>query len=104
MSTRSGENAPGDGEGFDLGLDALRLPSLRRLIPQTPRIPGRRTGRSSPDPADAVLPVRDINDVIIDCALYVDGRRTGSVSMPDAFERARESGGFVWIGLREPNE
>src|SRR4051794_12004726 len=94
---------PGDGTGR--GQDALRLPSLRRLIPNPSRIPGRRPGRVPPrDLRDELSPPRDIGDVIVDCALYQDGRRTGSVPMTEALERARAVDGFVWIGLREPSQ
>ena len=41
---------------------------------------------------------------VVDCALYEDGRRRpGVLPLPEAMAAARESsGGFVWIGLREP--
>ncbi|MFE7107211.1 magnesium/cobalt transporter CorA [Streptomyces sp. NPDC057575] len=44
--------------------------------------------------------------VIVDCAIYRDGRRTdGPVDLSDALEEARATGdAFLWIGLHEPTE
>lgn len=44
--------------------------------------------------------------VIVDCAIYRDGRRTeGPADFSDALAQARESGdAFLWIGLHEPTE
>ncbi|MDR6978823.1 magnesium transporter [Streptomyces sp. 3330] len=43
--------------------------------------------------------------VIVDCAVYRDGRRTeGPEDFSDALAEARAAGGFVWIGLHEPTE
>ncbi len=44
--------------------------------------------------------------VIVDCAIYRDGRRTaGPADFSDAIEQARASGdAFLWIGLYEPTE
>ena len=43
--------------------------------------------------------------MIIDCAYYQDGRRSdqGAVSLEEAAAR-RAQGGFVWLGLFEPND
>jgi magnesium transporter len=42
--------------------------------------------------------------VIVDCAVYTDGRRRpGSLAVVDALEAASEPGSFVWIGLHEPS-
>ncbi len=42
-------------------------------------------------------------DHIVDCALYVDGRRReGRLPLGGALAAANETGGFVWIGLHEP--
>jgi magnesium transporter len=43
-------------------------------------------------------------DSIVDCAVYVDGRREPPVDPGEALRAARERGGFVWLGLFEPNE
>ncbi|TVL90505.1 magnesium/cobalt transporter CorA [Streptomyces sp. SAJ15] len=47
-----------------------------------------------------------MRDVIVDCAIYQDGRRTeGPEDFSDALERARAAGNaFLWIGLYEPTE
>jgi magnesium transporter len=43
--------------------------------------------------------------VIVDCAIYRDGRRSeGPEDLSDALANARAAGGFVWIGLHEPTE
>ena len=44
--------------------------------------------------------------MIIDCAVYRDGRRRpGELALDDAFEAASEEhNAFVWIGLYEPDE
>jgi magnesium transporter len=45
-----------------------------------------------------------MRSVIVDCAIYRDGRRTeGPSDLSDALEDARAGGGFVWIGLHEPS-
>ncbi|TXS77808.1 magnesium/cobalt transporter CorA [Streptomyces sp. sk2.1] len=44
--------------------------------------------------------------VIVDCAIYRDGRRTdGPADLSDALAQARADGdAFLWIGLHEPTE
>ena len=44
--------------------------------------------------------------VIVDCAIYRDGRRTeGPADFSDALDEARATGdAFLWIGLYEPTE
>ena len=43
--------------------------------------------------------------MIVDCAVYEDGRRRdGYLPLEDAFRAARDDGAFVWIGLHEPTE
>jgi magnesium transporter len=65
------------------------LPSTR------PRPEGRpRTTPSRPDGVDPV----------VDCAVYVDGRRQGPVEPHEALRSAVERGGFVWLGLYAPTE
>jgi magnesium transporter len=63
-----------------------------------------------PEPADRAgghVPARrrrGIDEVIGDCALYVDGRRRpGRVSLTDAGRAADAGRGFVWIGLQQPS-
>jgi magnesium transporter len=43
-------------------------------------------------------------DVVVDCAVYVDGRRQAPVAAEEALESAVAHGGFVWLGLYEPTE
>ncbi|MFD7702988.1 magnesium/cobalt transporter CorA [Streptomyces caelestis] len=41
--------------------------------------------------------------MIVDCAIYREGRRSeGPHDFSDALDEARSAGGFVWIGLHEP--
>ena len=43
-------------------------------------------------------------DVIVDCAVYTDGkRREGALPLEQALEAASEPDSFVWIGLHEPS-
>jgi magnesium transporter len=43
--------------------------------------------------------------MIIDCAVYQEGkRRPGELALADAFEAAGDGNAFVWIGLYEPDE
>ncbi|MEV4504476.1 magnesium and cobalt transport protein CorA [Streptomyces klenkii] len=44
--------------------------------------------------------------VIVDCAIYRDGRRTeGPADFSDALDEARAAGdSFLWVGLHEPTE
>ena len=42
--------------------------------------------------------------MIVDCAVYTDGkRREGVLALPDALEASKEPASFVWIGLHEPS-
>src|SRR5881392_1622999 len=78
----------------------------------------RQRCRSSPCPATRIVrPIRDagcgnlaqltrrVPDMIVDCAYYLDGRRSdvGPMSLQEAAARSGE-GGFVWLGLFEPDE
>jgi magnesium transporter len=68
---------------------ATAPPTLRpRPAGRQPRTP---TLRSRPDP-------------VVDCAVYVDGRRQEPVDPGDALRVATERGGFVWLGLFAPTE
>ena len=43
--------------------------------------------------------------MIVDCAVYCDGKRKGGhLALEDAFEAGRSEDSFVWIGLHEPTE
>ena len=55
--------------------------------------------------ADGAAPVGHTEPVIVDCAVYVDGLRVpGDLDFAGSLETARAKGGFVWIGLHEPDE
>jgi magnesium transporter len=42
--------------------------------------------------------------VIVDCAVYENGRRReGELALEEAYEAARAPGAFVWVGLFEPS-
>ena len=47
---------------------------------------------------------RPSSDPVVDCAVYVSGRRQAPVRPEEALRVARESGGFVWLGLYAPTE
>jgi magnesium transporter len=52
----------------------------------------------------AERPQRCTADVVVDCAVYTDGRRAASLPPREALEEARKQpGGFAWIGLHEPD-
>ncbi len=40
--------------------------------------------------------------MIVECAVYEDGRRRGDLALDDACEAGQEPGAFVWIDLYEP--
>ena len=47
----------------------------------------------------------DSHDVIVDCALYEDGRRRpGELRLDELAAACHAKHAFVWIGLYEPNE
>jgi magnesium transporter len=68
--------------------------------------PGRvPTLRPRPAGAPKSTPLRRAGeDVVVDCAVYVDGRRQEPVAPEDALQSATAQGGFVWLGLYEPTE
>ncbi len=77
--------------------DLVRGLRFRRSAPLS-----TATGGDTPHPDASDLP-RHIEDVIGDCALYIDGRRQpGRLALEDAGEVARDTAGFVWIGLQQP--
>ena len=41
---------------------------------------------------------------MVDCAVYVEGRRQAPVAPSEALSLARREGGFVWLGLYAPTE
>ena len=63
------------------------------------------TLRPRPAGAPKATPVRRAGrDVVVDCAVYVDGLRQPPVAPADALGTAKAQGGFVWLGLYEPTE
>ncbi len=63
------------------------------------------TMRPRPMGAPRPAPTRTAGqDVVVDCAVYVEGRRQAPVSPGDALRTAAAQGGFVWLGLYEPTE
>ena len=46
---------------------------------------------------------RQTAEMIVDCGVYVDGRRIDvEAALPDVLDVAIDKGGFVWVGLLEP--
>ena len=41
---------------------------------------------------------------IVNCALYTEGRRTANIQLKNAGDILKQTEGFVWIGLHEPQE
>ena len=69
------------------------------VAPSTPTLrpaPAGRRPRTSGRPAGS--------DAVVDCAIYVDGRREAPVRPEEALALARSRGGFVWLGLYAPSE
>jgi Mg2+ and Co2+ transporter CorA len=42
--------------------------------------------------------------MIVDSAIYVDGRRSAPHPLEKIHEACRENGGFAWVGLYKPTE
>ena len=42
--------------------------------------------------------------MLVDSAVYVDGRRTTPATLEEAYRVCREPGKFAWVALREPTE
>jgi magnesium transporter len=42
--------------------------------------------------------------MIVDVAIYVNGRRNASCPLEGVYDACREGGGFAWVGLHEPSE
>src|SRR5215218_6961385 len=69
------------------------------------RAASARTIRPGPRTRPALLP-EPPSTYVVDCAVYVDGRRLpGHWRHTDALAEVRRRGrGFVWIGLKDPDE
>jgi magnesium transporter len=75
--------------------------------PVVPDLAERRSPTPRPRPAAAQRrgPARPADaDLVVDCAVYVDGQRREPADPHDALREATEDGGFVWLGLYEPSE
>src|SRR4051794_26836338 len=86
---------PGAGDSADAppaGSGALQRRDPRTLPPRPAGAPRSQASR------------REVPDPVVDCAVYVDGRRQPPVDPREALRVARDSGGFVWLGLYEPTE
>jgi magnesium transporter len=81
-------------------------PPVPRPLAPTTASQGRSPG-VRPRPAGAARPgpgrAPDA-DLVVDCAVYVDGQRIEPADPHDALREATERGGFVWLGLYEPSE
>ena len=60
--------------------------------------------RPRPAGAPRPAPTRADGGAVVDCAVYVDGRRQAPVRPDEALRFATETGGFVWLGLYEPTQ
>ena len=81
-------------------------PSVPRPLAPTVAPVGRNPG-VRPRPAGAARPGpgrAPDTDLVVDCAVYVDGQRIEPADPHDALREATERGGFVWLGLYEPSE
>ena len=85
-------------------------PSMMRRNGGSPRSTGRQWLRGGGrwhtlDEGGDLLPEqrRCTADVVVDCAVYENGRRVASLPPQEALAEARKRpGGFAWIGLHQP--
>jgi magnesium transporter len=73
----------------------------------TYEVTGLQPPRLRPRPAGAPRPAASRPThvpAVVDCAVYVGGRRQAPVPAHEALRMAKERGGFVWLGLYEPSE
>jgi magnesium transporter len=68
------------------------------------RLPQVRRPRPAGAPKAAPPPRAGGGSPVVDCAVYVDGKRQQDVPPADALRVAAERKGFVWLGLHEPTE
>jgi magnesium transporter len=73
------------------------FPAAPLGIPPTTRPRPAGVPRTTPS-------ARTVPDPVVDCAVYVDGRREPHVSREDSLAVAIERSGFVWLGLYEPTQ
>jgi magnesium transporter len=83
------------GRGLSRALSA-RVRAMSRIL----------SGSSAADGAAGSRARRSLASAVIDCALYIEGvRQPGDWDYADALAAARRSGdGFVWLGLKEPDQ
>jgi magnesium transporter len=74
---------------------------LGRSLPLRAVVPGRRPAAVAA-PADDAAPDRTFLDAVVDWARYEGGVRQAPEDFEQACRAARDSDGFVWIGLHEP--
>src|SRR3954452_12198712 len=80
-----------------------RLRSLVRMRGLHPRRPSGSAESPAPAVSQKVSTKRDVNEVIGDCGVYEGGeRRPGRLPLHEARDVARNTTGFVWIGLQQP--
>lgn len=80
--------------------------SLENHMPALPSL-GSLMNRTNRQPAlPPAVRRAELQDFVVDCAVYVDGRRLpGHWTHIDAITEVRRRGeGFVWIGLYEPSD
>ncbi|MEH0845416.1 magnesium and cobalt transport protein CorA [Micromonospora sp. CPCC 205711] len=74
---------------------------MTRLGTRLESLVGRLTGRPETGPGAAVR--RSNPDAVVDCAVYVHGRRQpGRPHYADAYARSRHRDAFAWLGLHDP--
>ncbi|MCA0144581.1 magnesium/cobalt transporter CorA [Blastococcus sp. LR1] len=80
-------------------------PAAPLELPSEAPLSGPPTLRPRPAGQQRRTPTRRPGvDAVVDCAVYVDGRRQEPVAPEDALTVAEERGGFVWLGLFAPTE
>jgi len=92
------------------GSEHWRRARVRAFLPQFSGSLVHAPGDGSPDEwtsADRFVPAagqpRDVDEIIADCAVYEEGgRRSGRLPLAGAREAARQTDGFLWIGLQQP--
>jgi magnesium transporter len=87
--------------------DPERHAPPRQSVPRPSPAPDLQLPGARPRPAGAprATPSRQPGqDAVVDCAVYVDGRRQAPVAPGEALAVAVDQGGFVWLGLYEPTE
>jgi magnesium transporter len=84
-----------------------RAPAPRADLPpeRPPLADVHAAMRPRPEGAQPREPGRpDDADLVVDCALYLDGRRQEPADPHHALQEAAERGGYVWLGLYAPTE